>query len=81
MRSHGPSFHESRTANIHTDHTGPSQRGDSKLCMKTHLEVQQREDIRRDLAEGMKFVPPDLRVGKQVFIGKKIRAKFSKECG
>ena len=35
--------------------------------MKTHLEVQQREDIRRDLAERMKFVPPDLRAGKQVF--------------
>ena len=30
-----------------------------KLAMKTHLEVQQREDIRRDLAERMKFVPPD----------------------
>ena len=38
-----------------------------KLAMKTHLEVQQREDIRRDLAERMKFVPPDLRVGKQMF--------------
>ena len=38
-----------------------------KLAMKTHLEVQQREDIRRDLAERMKFVPPDLRVGEQVF--------------
>ena len=38
-----------------------------KLAMKTHLEVQQREDIRRDLAEKMKFVPPDLRVGEQVF--------------
>ena len=38
-----------------------------KLNMKTHLEVQQREDIRRNLAEGMKFVPPDLRVGEQVF--------------
>ena len=29
------------------------------LAVKTHLEVQQREDIRRDLAEGMNFVPPD----------------------
>ena len=37
-----------------------------KLAMKTHLEVQQREDIRRDLAEGMKYVPPYLRVGEQV---------------
>ena len=35
--------------------------------MKTHLEVQQREDIRRDFAERMKFVPPDLRVGESVF--------------
>ena len=32
------------------------------LAMKTHLEAQQREDIRRDLAAGMKFVPPELRV-------------------
>ena len=29
-----------------------------KLAMKTHLEVQQREDIRRDLAERMQFAPP-----------------------
>ena len=34
--------------------------------MQTHLEVQQREDIRRDLAERVKFVPPDLRAGEQV---------------
>ena len=38
-----------------------------KLAMKTHLEVQQRQDIRRDRAEWMKFVPPDLRVGESVF--------------
>ena len=38
-----------------------------KLSMWTHLEVQQREDIRRDLAEQMKFVPPDLRAGENVF--------------
>ena len=38
-----------------------------KLAMKTHLEVQQREDIRRDLAERMKFVPPDLRARENVF--------------
>ena len=50
-----------------------------KLVMKTHLEVQQREDIRRDLAERMKFVPLDLRMGEQVFSGKKIRATFSKD--
>ena len=51
-----------------------------KLTMKTHLDVQQREDIRRDLDERMKFVPPDHRVGEQVFLlSKKIRAKFSKD--
>ena len=50
-----------------------------KLSMVTHLEVQQREDIRRDLVERMEFVPPDLRVGESVFTGKKIRAKFSKD--
>ena len=38
-----------------------------KLAMKTHLEVQQREDIRRDLAERIKFVPPDLRAREHVF--------------
>ena len=38
-----------------------------KLAMKTHLEVQQREDIGRYLAERMKFVPPDLRTGEKVF--------------
>ena len=35
--------------------------------MKTHLEIQQREDIRRDLAERMKFVPPALRTEEHVF--------------
>ena len=39
-----------------------------KLATKTHLEVQQREDIRRGLAERMKFVPPDLRAREQVFL-------------
>ena len=34
--------------------------------MKTHLEIQQREDIRRDLAVRMKFVPPDLRTREHV---------------
>ena len=34
-----------------------------KLAMRTHLEVQQREDISRHLAERKKFVPPDLREG------------------
>ena len=48
-----------------------------KLAMKTHHEVQQREDIRRDLAERMNFVPRDLRAGNMCFTGKKIRAKSS----
>ena len=38
-----------------------------KLAMRTHLTVQQREDIRRDLAGRMKLVPPDLRAGESVF--------------
>ena len=38
-----------------------------KLTMKTHLEIQQREDIRRDLAAWIKFVPPDFRTGEHVF--------------
>ena len=38
-----------------------------ELAMKTHLEIQQREDIRRDLAERTRFVPPDLRLGEKVF--------------
>ena len=39
------------------------------FAMRTHLEIQQqREDIRRDLAERMKFVPPDLRAGERVFL-------------
>ena len=50
-----------------------------KFAMQTYLEVQQREDIRRDLAEKMKFVPPDLRVGEQVFTGKKIRVQSGKD--
>ena len=32
------------------------------LAMKTHLQVQQREYIRGDLVEGMKFVPPFIAV-------------------
>ena len=48
--------------------------------MQTHLEIQQREDSRRDLAERMKFVPPDLRLGERVFFtGKKSRVKYSKD--
>ena len=34
-----------------------------KLAMQTYLGVQQREDIRRYLAERVKFVPPDLSSG------------------
>ena len=46
-RSHGPSFHGSRGADIHTkqDHLNEEIQ---KLATKTHLEVQQRENIRRD---------------------------------
>ena len=36
-----------------------------KLATKTHLEVPQRQDIRQDLAERMKFVLPDFRAGEQ----------------
>ena len=52
-----------------------------KLAMKTHHEFQQREDIRRDLAERMKFAPPDLRIRETVFYWQEdqIRAKFSKD--
>ena len=72
----GPSFRESRTAKL----SRASSVGKfNKLDMKTHLEVQQREDIRRDLAERMKFVPPDLRARETVFTGKKIQAKSSKD--
>ena len=38
-----------------------------KVAVQTHLEVQQREHIRRDLAERMKFVSPALRTGEHVF--------------
>ena len=38
-----------------------------KLAMKAHLEVRQREDIRRDRAERTNFVPPNLRVGENEF--------------
>ena len=47
-----------------------------KLAMRTHLEVQQRENIRRDLAERMKFVPPDLRAGESVFYCQENPNKF-----
>ena len=38
-----------------------------KLTMKTHLEIQQREDIRRDLAETMWFATPDLVPGEKAY--------------
>ena len=48
--------------------------------MQAHLEVQHREDIRRDLAERMKVVPPNLRAGENIcFTGKKIRARSSRD--
>ena len=50
-----------------------------KLAMRTHLEVQQREDIRRDLAERMKFGSLTFEQEKMCSTGKKIRAKFSKD--
>ena len=37
--------------------TATKQEEMQKLALKTHLEVQQREDNHRDLAERMKFVP------------------------
>ena len=47
--------------------------------MKTHLGVQQREDTRRDLAERMKFVPPDLRVGESVFYWQEDPSKIQQD--
>ena len=47
-----------------------------KLATKTRLDVQQREDIRRDLAERMKFVPPDLRVGERVLYWQEDQSKI-----
>ena len=42
-----------------------------KLAMMTNLEVRQREDILRDLAERMKCVPPDLRLGKCILLARR----------
>ena len=54
-----------------------------KLPVRTHLEVQQRENIRRDLAERMKFVPPDLRAGEHVFYWQEDPSKIQqgRKCG
>ena len=46
--------------------------------MQTHLEVQ-RQDIRRDLAERMKFVPPDLRAQEHVFYWQEDLSKLKVE--
>ena len=78
-RSPGPSFHESRTAYIHANQAGPLNEEIQKLAMKTHLEVQQREDIRPDLAERMKFVPPDHRAGEQVFYWQEDPSKIQQQ--
>ena len=77
-RSHGPSFHESRTTDIHTNKSGPSQWGDSKVgdedtSLRSNSEMT---DIRRDLAERTEFVPPDLRVGQQVLNWQEDPTKF-----
>ncbi len=37
-----------------------------RIAMKTHLEIQQREDIRRDLAANMKFIPAEMVPGERV---------------
>ena len=50
-----------------------------KLAIKTHLEIQEREDIRRDLAERKKFVPPDLRTGEHVFYWQEDPSKIQQE--
>ena len=50
-----------------------------KLSMKTHWEVQQREDIRRDLAKEWYLFLPIFQWENKCFIGNKIRAKFSKD--
>ena len=42
-----------------------------KMAMRSHLEELLRENIRRDLAERMKFVPPDLRRRKCVLLARR----------
>ena len=49
-----------------------------QLAMQTHLEVQQREDIRRYLAERMKFVPPDIRAREHVSLQVSVSTCFLK---
>ena len=38
-----------------------------RIAMRTHLEIQQRDDIRRDLAASLKFIPADLIPGEEVY--------------
>ena len=38
-----------------------------RIAMRTHIEVQQREDIRRDLAANLKFIPAELIPGEKVY--------------
>ena len=47
-----------------------------RIAMRTHLEVQQREDIRRDLAANMKFVPAELVPGERVYYWKEDPTKI-----
>ena len=67
-KSHGPSFHRNPEQLTSTPTKQDLINEEIQMLpVETHLEVQQREDIRRDLSEGRKFVPPDLRVGEQGF--------------
>ena len=52
----------------------------TKMAVQTHFQEQELEDIRRSLAERMKFVPPDLRAEEHdiCFTGKMIRTRSSK---
>ena len=50
-------------------------------AMRTYLKVQKREDIRRDFAEGVKFVLPDLRTGEQVFNEDPIKIEQGRKSG
>ena len=50
-----------------------------KLAMKTHLEIRQREAIRRDFTEQKSLYLQIFGWEKVCFTGKKIRARFSKD--
>ena len=60
-----PAFMNPEQANLHINQTRSLERGNSKADY-ANLEIQQRGNFRRDLAERMRFVPPDLRVGEKV---------------